>query len=164
MSGAAAITLGANSTVDQGRLISESAVTILDGGTHTIAVPGGVALSSITITTPATKLSYTVGDSLNTTGLVVTATYTDVSTRIVTPDSITGFDSSHTATNQVLTIHVGASTTAYAINVLAGPPSPPLATVNLGNASSYVILSGPTPGTITNDATAQVISGNAGYN
>ena len=116
LTGPGAITLGADSDLNQGRLVSESAITI-EGGIHTITVPGGTTLSSIAITTPATKLSYTVGQALNTTGLVVTGTFSDLSTSVVTPTSITGFDSSVPVNNQVLTIHVGAQTTTYTISV-----------------------------------------------
>jgi hypothetical protein len=157
LTGSAAITLGANSTLNHGRLISESEITI-EGGTHIITVPGGVALSSITITHPANKLSYNAGDLLDITGLQVTGTFSDVSTSVVTPTNVTGFDSSHAAVNQILTVHVGASTTTYTITV-AGAPS----TINLGTASSYAILSGNSAGVITNGANPQAIaSGNVG--
>jgi hypothetical protein len=161
LSRAGAITLGADADLNHGRLISESAVTIL-GGAHIITAPGVVAisLSSITITNPATKLSYHVGDVLNTAGLQITGIFSDGSTSVVTPSSVTGFNSTSTVTGQVLMVHVGSQTVTYTINVVATP----LPIINLGNASSYVILSGPTPGTITNDATAQLISGTAGYN
>src|SRR6185437_15087928 len=118
LTGAGAITLGANSDLNQGRLVSESAITI-EGGVHVITVPGGITLSSIAITTPATKLSYTVGDSLDTSGLVVAGTFSDTSTSTVTPSSITGFDSSVPVIGQVITIHVGSHTTTYTIDVVA---------------------------------------------
>ncbi|SPF52227.1 Outer membrane autotransporter barrel (modular protein) [Candidatus Desulfosporosinus infrequens] len=78
-------------------------------------------LQSIAITTPATKLSYTVGDALDLTGLVVTGTNSDGST---TPEAITladvsGFDSSAVASGQVLTITIGGQTTTYTVNVAA---------------------------------------------
>lgn len=44
----------------------------------------GKALSSVAITNAPAKTSYTVGDSLNTTGAVITATYSDGSTENVT--------------------------------------------------------------------------------
>ena len=55
----------------------------------------GITLSSIAITTPANKLTYTVGDSLDITGLAVTGTYSDSSTAAVpiTTSNISGFDS-----------------------------------------------------------------------
>ncbi len=87
--------------------------------TYTInVVPLSVTLSRITITTPATN-SYTVGDTLDTSGLVVIGTFSDGSTRVVTPTSVTGFNSFAPVTGQVLTIHVGLKTTTYAINVVA---------------------------------------------
>ena len=57
----------------------------------TAEVPG---LSSLTIT-PPTKTTYNVGDELDTTGMVVTANFSDDSTKDVTSEvTLTGFDSS----------------------------------------------------------------------
>lgn len=83
--------------------------------------PASVTLSSIAITTPATKLAYTVGDTLDLTGLVVTRTYSDNST---TPEAITlanvsGFNSSVAAASQTLTITVGGKTATYTISIAA---------------------------------------------
>lgn len=81
--------------------------------------PIAPTLQSISITTPATKLNYTVGDTLDIAGLVVTGTYSDTSTtpETITIASITGFNSSSPATDQVLTITVGNKTTTYKIQV-----------------------------------------------
>ncbi|MFA5773308.1 MAG: bacterial Ig-like domain-containing protein [Candidatus Paceibacterota bacterium] len=76
-----------------------------------------ITLSSIAITTPATKLSYTVGDSLDISGLVVTGTYSDDSTSVVTPDSVTGFNSSAPVTDQVLIVTVNNKTITYTVTV-----------------------------------------------
>ncbi|MDP4011793.1 MAG: S8 family serine peptidase [Candidatus Roizmanbacteria bacterium] len=78
-------------------------------------------LSSIAITTPASKLSYTVGDALDISGLVVTGTYSDDSTKIenITSENVTGFDSSVAVVGQVLTITVGEQTTTYTVNINA---------------------------------------------
>lgn len=80
-----------------------------------------VTLSSIAITTPASKLSYTVGEPLNVTGLVVTGTYSDASTQMetVTTADVTGFDSSAVASGQVLTITVNGKTTTYTVDIVA---------------------------------------------
>ena len=43
-----------------------------------------ITLSSITITTPPTKTEYTVGDTVDITGMVVTANYSDNSKKIIT--------------------------------------------------------------------------------
>jgi len=57
----------------------------------TAEVPG---LSSLTIT-PPTKITYNVGDELDTAGMVVTANFSDSSTKDVTSDvTLSGFDSS----------------------------------------------------------------------
>ena len=78
-------------------------------------------LSGIAITTPATKLSYTVGDALDLTGLVVTGTNSDNSTNheAITATNVTGFDSSVAAANQTLTITIGGKTTNYMITIQA---------------------------------------------
>jgi len=46
-----------------------------------------ITLSSIAITTQPTTTNYTAGQTLNLSGLVVTATYSDESTKVVTPTS-----------------------------------------------------------------------------
>src|SRR6185312_10319491 len=157
LSGAAAITTGANDII-QGRLISESAVTI-GAGANTFTSPSstaGITLSSIAITTPATKLSYTVGDSLNTAGMVVTGLYSNGTHVIVTPTSVTGFNSATPVIGQVLTVHVGTVTTTYTVNIVAATP----VTSNLGTAGSYVILSG---SVITNGVPNLLITGDTGH-
>lgn len=78
-------------------------------------------LQSIDITTPATKTSYIVGDTLDITGLVVTGTYSDGSTKTesITNVSISGFNSTVAATDQVLTITVGGKTATYKVQIAA---------------------------------------------
>ena len=87
------------------------------------AIPVVVVLKSIAISTPATKLTYTVGDLLDLSGLVVTGTYSDNSTRVepVTVADITGFDSSAPSASQTLTIAVGSKTTSYVVSITAIP-------------------------------------------
>src|SRR6185312_5258110 len=124
-----------------------------------ITVPGfvpQVTLSSIAVTTPATKLSYTVGDSLTTAGLVVTGLYSNGTHIIVTPTSVTGFNSASPVIGQVITVHVGTVTTTYTVNIVAAPP----VTSNLGTAGSYVILSG---SVITNGVPNLLITGDTGH-
>jgi len=88
-----------------------------------ITIVNPVTLSSITITIPATKLEYIVGDSLDISGLVVTGTYSDDSTQVETiiPEDIAGFDSSAPTVGQVLTITVDGVTTNYTIDIDAIP-------------------------------------------
>jgi hypothetical protein len=79
------------------------------------------SLTSIEITSPATKLTYQVGATLDLSGLVVTGTYSDgtTQTETVTAENITGFDSSAAASNQVLTITIGDQTTTYLVQIVA---------------------------------------------
>jgi hypothetical protein len=77
-------------------------------------------LSSIAITTPATKLIYKVGESLDITGMVVMGTYSDTSTRMetISYDNVSGFDSSVVDEVQTLTISIGGITTTYDISII----------------------------------------------
>lgn len=60
----------------------------------TLTVPEPVVLDSIAVTPPS-KTEYYVGNELDKTGMVVTATYSDESTKDVTADAtLSGFDSS----------------------------------------------------------------------
>lgn len=65
------------------------------------------------------KVNYKVGEPLDITGLVVTGTYADGSTRTesVTVDNITGFDSSKAAKDQVLTIIINGKTATYTVQI-----------------------------------------------
>lgn len=111
--------------------------TLGDEGEASISLTTVVPeLSSISVT-PPTKTEYNVGDSLDTTGMVVTATYSDENTKDVTADaSLSGFDSSaagevtvtvsytegdvtKTATFTVTIIEPAATT--YTISVSANP-------------------------------------------
>ncbi|KUO79102.1 MAG: hypothetical protein APF81_09400 [Desulfosporosinus sp. BRH_c37] len=78
-------------------------------------------LQSIAITTPATKLSYTVGDTLDISGLVVTGTYSASSPKreSITASNVTGFNSAVAATDQVLTITVSGKTVTYKVQIVA---------------------------------------------
>lgn len=105
-------------------------VTDVNGGTHVVEE---VILSestatwedlfipnSIAITTPATKLSYEVGDALDISGLVVTGTYDDLtSIETINGIQVTGFDSSSAVTGQVITITVGGATATYSVTIVA---------------------------------------------
>lgn len=78
-----------------------------------------MVLQSIAISTPASKLSYGIGDSLDLSGLVVMGTYSDGTkkTENISAQNITGFDSSKAASNQVLTINVNGKTTTYTVTI-----------------------------------------------
>ena len=93
------------------------------------------SLQSIAITTSATKLTYHVGEALELTGLVVTGTYSDGTTKIeaITAANVTGFDSSKAAAGQVLTITLNGKTAAFTIQIIASEdPGEGLFTAFLG--------------------------------
>jgi len=121
--------MGDCDTVSFETISSSSSSSSSSGGSSSSSSGGGdsstsdtaIILQAIAITTPATKLSYTVGDALDITGLVVTGTYSDSSTKeeIITSDNVTGFDSSVSATSQILTITVNGQTTTYAVDIVS---------------------------------------------
>lgn len=80
----------------------------------------GATLQSIEITTQANKLSYSTGENLDITGLVITGTYSDGSTKLegITVANITGFNSATAKVDQVLTITVGARSTTYKVQIV----------------------------------------------
>lgn len=89
------------------------------------AAPVAATLESIAITNPASKLYYNIGEELDITGLVVTGTYSDGTTKVetITTDNVTGFDSSEVVRIQVLTITVGDQTTTYTVTITTQPLS-----------------------------------------
>ncbi len=97
-----------------GTNVAKKSLLISDGGGITL-----VTLDRIEITKPATKLVYTVGDSLDITGLEVTGYYSDGSSGVepISAAVISGFDSSKPATQQTLTITIGAKTTTYEVSI-----------------------------------------------
>lgn len=128
-------------------------------GLYFTVTPAAVTLSSIAITTPATKLAYTVGDTLDISGLVVTGTNSDNST---TPEAITladvsGFNSSAAAASQTLTVTVGGKTASYTISIAAASViNVPVTGVTL-NQSTLSLTVGGSNGTIN----ASVMPANA---
>jgi len=93
-------------------------------------------LASIAVTTPPDKTTYLPGDKLDLSGMVVTATYTDGSTKDVTADVTTDpsdgatLDTVGTQTIQVAYTDKGLTqTTDFEVNVAAAPPPPVLAAV-----------------------------------
>jgi len=75
-------------------------------------------LSSIAITMPLSKTVYNIGESLDLTGLVVTGTYSDNSTKVETVDAsnITGFDT-NTAGSKTLTVTIDGKTATFSVTV-----------------------------------------------
>ena len=81
---------------------------------------GGVTVSSIAMKTQPTKTTYTVGEELDVTGAVITATYSDSSTADVTVTSAmcSGFDST-TAGSKTVTVTYESKTTTFTVTVTA---------------------------------------------
>jgi regulator of replication initiation timing len=99
--------------------------------------PPIATLASIAITTPAKKIVYNIGDVLDITGLVVTGTYSDSTTRVetVTSANITGFNSTTAIASQALIITIGDKTVTYAIsiNTVIDITSPNITTYTISN-------------------------------
>jgi len=96
-------------------------------------------LSSIEITTPATKTAYKVDETLDITGMAVTGTYSDSTTKpeTVVAGDVSGFDSAAVAVSQTLTVTVGGKTTTYDISV-AKADGPALSGVTSNDAANTV--------------------------
>jgi hypothetical protein len=101
-----------------------------------------ITLSNIGITLPANKLTYTIGEGLDISGLVVTGMYSDGSEKIeaITEESITGFNSTAPATGQILTITVGDQTATYTVDITEATTPPEGDTTEDTNISENIIL------------------------
>ncbi|MDO4272714.1 MAG: bacterial Ig-like domain-containing protein [Eubacteriales bacterium] len=73
-------------------------------------------LSSIAITTPPAKVEYTVGETLDLTGMVVTVTYSDGVAEIVTDYTVSGYDGSVAGTHTV-TVGYQGETASFEVTV-----------------------------------------------
>jgi hypothetical protein len=82
--------------------------------------PQGVSLNSITVTQNPTKTSYYVNEAFNSAGLVVTASYSDNSTRHVTGYSLSTPDMSKTGI-KTITVTFESKTATFNITVNAVP-------------------------------------------
>lgn len=78
-----------------------------------------VVVEKIEITTPPLRKNYLSGDELDLTGLVVTATYTDGSTRVLLPSeyTVTGFDSIKGKEIQTVIVTNNGKTATFEVNV-----------------------------------------------
>ena len=113
----------------------EEGVTYFDGYENvvesystnlTVTVQESKTLESIAVTAGPTKTTYKVGEELDLTGLVVTATYSDDSTAPVevTPAMVTGFDNTQTG-KQTLTVTYEGETATFEVTVEEDQPQPP---------------------------------------
>lgn len=83
---------------------------------YTYVAPVAVTLSNIAVTTKPSKLVYTVGDSFDSKGMIVTATYSDKSTKSITGYTISGFNSSKAGT-VTITITFEKKTATFTVTV-----------------------------------------------
>lgn len=77
-------------------------------------------LSGLTIATAPTKLTYTVGESIDTTGLSLTATYVDGTTGVITSGFTCSPETLSTVGMQVITVSYGGFTASFDVEVSAG--------------------------------------------
>lgn len=80
------------------------------------SVAGSIVLDSLTITSPATKTSYTKNESLDITGLAVTAS-SGIFSGNVTSHCFIYPQILHTSGTQTITIEYGGLSTSYQVTV-----------------------------------------------
>ena len=96
---------------------TEDSVTKTTSYQITVNNPQPVAtVSSIAITSQPTKISYVTGEDLDTTGMVVTATYSDGTIRIVTDYTVSGYDKTVVGT-QTITVTYQGKTATFTVTV-----------------------------------------------
>lgn len=132
-------------------------------------------LNGIAITSPATKLIYTVGESLDITGLVVTGDYVVsngeggfMHSYLVIPSTefnVTGLDTSVATTSQILTITTTGTTTVsttYTVDVI---PAPIVYTLTYTAGTNGTLTGSTTQAVDQNtDGTAVTAVANSGFN
>ena len=102
--------------------VGEKTITVTAGektATFTVRVIDATVppeIESIAVTTQPTKTTYEVGEQLDTTGLVVTATYNNETTEVITDYTLSAFDSS-TAGTKTITVTYGEFTTTFTVTV-----------------------------------------------
>jgi len=116
------VTVNANSS-SGGTIISITGDIHIDYSTETITVSGTLTIGNqttvtgIVVTTPPTKTQYSLGEELNTAGMVVTATYGDGSKKAVTEYAISGYVKT-TLGNQTVTVTYIGKTATFTVNVI----------------------------------------------
>jgi len=134
-------------TFNIGAAVGWNAVTGLNAGTLVIAAQ---TLTGIAITTPPAKTTYNINEELDTTGMVVTATYNDGTTETVTGYTISGYDKTRTG-NQTITVTYSGKTDTFTVNVILlslGTVATPTALPSAGtyNTAQTVTLNTTTSG------------------
>jgi len=145
-----AITDYAVSGFDSATAGDNKTVTVSYGGkTTTFTVKVSLAAVSIAVTTQPTKTVYAIGDTLNTAGMVVTATYSDNKTAAVTGYTTSGFDSATTG-EKTVTVTYQDKTATFTVTVSADAASTPAASPAAG---TYIMAQNVTLTTTATDAT-----------
>lgn len=103
-------------TTEEGYEPAAGEVTPTADGTQTVALK---KVQSIAVKNGSThKTEFEQGDALDTTGLTVTVTYSDNSTKDITEGfTVTGFNSVNVAENQTLTVHYKGAETTYSVKI-----------------------------------------------
>ena len=103
-------------TTEEGYEPASGTVTPNENSTQTVALK---KVQSIAVKNGSThKTEFEQGDALDTTGLTVTVTYTDNSTKDITEGfTVTGFNSVNVAENQALTVHYKGAETTYSVKI-----------------------------------------------
>lgn len=101
---------------DEGYEPAAGEVTPTESSTQTVALK---KVQSIKVKNGSThKTEFEQGDALDTTGLTVTVTYSDNSTKDITEGfTVTGFNSVNVAENQTLTVHYKGAETTYSVKI-----------------------------------------------
>lgn len=101
---------------DEGYEPAAGTVTPTESSTQTVALK---KVQSIKVKNGSThKTEFEQGDALDTTGLTVTVTYSDNSTKDITEGfTVTGFNSVNVAENQTLTVHYKGAETTYSVKI-----------------------------------------------
>jgi hypothetical protein len=105
-------------------------LTSCNNGNGDGPVPDDKTLVGISVTTPPTKIEYNIGETLDTTGMEVTATYSDGTTEAVTGYTSSDLDSS-TAGYKTITVTYNGKTAEFSVKVI----NPDLETVATPTAS-----------------------------
>ena len=103
-------------TTEEGYEPAAGEVTPTESSTQTVALK---KVQSIAVKNGSThKTEFEQGDALDTTGLTVTVTYSDNSTKDITEGfTVTGFNSVNVAENQTLTVHYKGAETTYSVKI-----------------------------------------------
>ncbi|MDF2923655.1 MAG: Carbohydrate-binding family 9 [Paenibacillaceae bacterium] len=78
----------------------------------------GPELESVSIASPPDKTVYSVGESLDLTGLVVSGLYADGVSLPLTDYTVSGFDSSNVADSQLITVTAEGKTTQFPVRIV----------------------------------------------